>query len=398
MRIPARSVCYIGISALLAWLVAGCVASRPPLPVSPDVTPSRQLQGILADYDAGVHAPAWAAAVVKDGRIIAVAGTGVRNLQTGAPLEIDTALFHWGSISKSVTATMLAGLVEKRVLSWNATLAAMFPGMPMREEYRNVTLAELMNHRADLPPYTLLGPAQAQQFRGYTGTPVQKRDAFVRDVLQQAPPARDGNTLVYSNAGPAVAAHAAEVATGKSWEELVREQVFERIGMRSAGFGLPAGVDDAQTRGHAGPAADQLTVMGAGPMPGNPLLDAAGNVHSTIADLALYARAHLLGLQGKPGPLDVESVRLLHAPPEDGRTLGPDRNAYALGWGLRREGNALVHWHNGSAGQFFAQVDIYPAEGVAIVVMTNAGFPGRGVPELMRRIRAGFIESALPSP
>jgi CubicO group peptidase (beta-lactamase class C family) len=365
-----------------------CIAAQAPVPSPRDLARSQQLQQTLTAYNESIHAPAWAAAVVQDGRIIAVAGIGVRNQQTGAPLEVDTALFHWGSITKSVTATMIAGLVEQGVFSWNTTLSQAFPGMPMREEYRKVTLAELMNHRADLPPYTLLGPAQAQQFRGYMGTSMEKRAAFVRDVLQEPPPARNEDTLVYSNAGPAVAAHAAEVATGKSWEDLVRTQVFDRIGLRSAGFGLPASVDAAQTRGHAGPAAESLNVMAGGPMPGNPLLDPAGNVRSTVTDLALYARAHLLGLQGKAGPLDVASVRTLHTPPEDGRTLGPERNGYAMGWGLRREGNEVVHWHNGSAGQFFAQVDIYPDSGLAIVVMTNAGFPGRGVPELMRRIRA----------
>ena len=58
-----------------------------------------------------------------------------------------------------------------------------------------------------------------------------------------------------------------------------------------------------------------------------------------------------------------------------------------MGWGLRKEGNQLVHWHNGSAGQFFAQVDIFPADDLAIVVMTNAGYAGRGVPELVKLIR-----------
>jgi CubicO group peptidase (beta-lactamase class C family) len=380
--------------AFVLYALAGCVAAplSPSTPPSPDPARSRQLEETLARYNESVHAPAWAAAVVKDGRIIAVAGIGVRNQQTGAPLDVDSARLHWGSISKSVTATMLAGLVKDGVLSWNTTLSEVFKGMPMREEYRRVTLVELMNHRADLPAYTQLGPAQAQQFRGYTGTAMERRDAFVRDVLQEPPPARASDALVYSNAGPAVAAHAAEVATGRSWEDLVRTQVFDRIGMKSAGFGLPAAVEETQTRGHAGPNATSLNVMGANPTPGSPLLDAAGNIHSTVFDLALYARAHLLGLQGKPGPLDVASVRALHTPPSDGRTLGPAGEGYAMGWGLRRENGQLVHWHNGSAGQFFAQVDLFPEAGLAIVVMTNSGFPGRGAPELVRQIRMLYVE------
>lgn len=373
--------------AILAT-AAGCTTPAAVDPRQADAARSRELEQLLSAHNETLRAPAWAAAVVSNDRIVALAGIGVGSTESGVPLVIDTALFHWGSISKSVTATMLAGLVEDGVLTWNTTLATVFPAMPMREEYRNVTIAELLNHRADLPPYTRLGPAEARRFGSYTGTAVEKRDAFVREVLQEAPPARSGTGLVYSNAGPAVAAHAAEALTGRSWEELVRKYVFERIGMRSAGFGLPGSVSPDQTRGHAGPDANGLTVMGAGPMPGSPMIDPAGNVHSTIHDLALYARAHLLGLNDRKGPLDARSVHLLHSPPADGRTMGQDGSGYAMGWGLRREGDQLVHWHNGSAGQFFAQVDIYPAEDLAIVVMTNAGFPGRSVPDLIRQIRS----------
>jgi CubicO group peptidase (beta-lactamase class C family) len=363
----------------------------PALCVAGEDDRSLQLQEVLAAYNEEVRAPAWAAAVVRNDAVVAVAGVGVRDIQGGVPLDVATDQFHWGSVSKSVTATMIAGVVADGALSWNTPLSKAFAGIPMRAEYRDVTIAQLLNHRADLPAYTLLGPPEARRFQGYTGTPVQRRDAFVREVLQEAPPARPDNNLVYSNAGLAVAAHAAEIATGKSWEELVRQYVFDRIGMKSAGFGLPASIGDAQTRGHAGRDAGTLNVMGAGPQPGSPVLDAAGNIRSTVGDLALYARAHLLGLKGRQGPLEASAVRALHTPLDDGRTLGQDGNGYAMGWGLRREGGQLVHWHNGSAGQYFAQVDIFPDDDLAIVVMCNAGFPGRGVPELVRRIRGLYV-------
>lgn len=354
---------------------------------------SRELRETLAAYNADIRAPAWAAAVVWKGEIVAVASVGVRDIQSHVPLNAETDQFHWGSIGKSVTATMIAGVVADGALSWDTTLAKAFPSMPMRAEYRDVTIAQLLNHRADLPPYTRLGPAEAQRFSAYTGTAQQKRDTFAREVLQEAPPDRTDKSLVYSNAGPAVAAHAAELATGKSWEELVRKYVFDRIAMPSAGFGLPASGGPGQTLGHAGNDAESLRVMGAGPQPASPMMDPAGNIRSTIRDLALYARAHQLGLKGRKGPLDASVVRTLHTPPDDGRSLGANGEGYAMGWGLRREGNQVVHWHNGSAGQFFAQVDIFPDDDLTIVVMCNAGFPGRGAPELVRRIRSLYVRA-----
>lgn len=382
-RAMRHRVAGLACSLLAIIPAAACVAG--------EADRSLQLQQVLAAYNEAVRAPAWAAAVVRNGEVIAVAGIGVRDLDSGAPLEFVKDQFHWGSVAKSVTATMIAGVVASGALSWDTPLSKAFAGMPMRAEYRDVTIAQLLNHRADLPPYTLLGPPEAQRFRAYTGTPVEKRDAFVREVLQEAPPARASNDLVYSNAGLAVAAHAAELATGQSWEQLVQRHVFDRIGMKSAGFGLPASLGADQTHGHGGRDAGSLSVMGGGPTPGSPMLDAAGNIRSTVGDLALYARAHLLGLKGRQGPLDAAAVRILHTPPDDSRTLGQEGNGYAMGWGLRREGSQLVHWHNGSAGQFFAQVDLYPEDDLAIVVMCNAGFAGRGVPELVGRIHGAFV-------
>ncbi len=375
----------------LAAICFGLMVAATPIARGADDARSRQLQETLTAYNAAVRAPAWAAAVVSKGEIVAVAGIGVRDIQSRTPLNVETDQFHWGSIGKSVTSTMLAGLVADGGLSWDTKLATALPGVPMRAEYRDVTIAQLLNHRADLPPYTRLGPPEAQRFAAYTGTTLQKRDTFVREVLQEAPPERTDTSLVYSNAGPAVAAHAAELATGKSWEELVRKYVLDRIGMSSAGFGLPASVGPGQTLGHAGNDADTLRVMGAGPQPASPMLDPAGNIRSTVRDLALYARAHLLGLKGRKGPLDAALVRTLHTPPDDGRTLGANGEGYAMGWGLRHEGKQTVHWHNGSAGQFFAQVDIFPDDDLAIVVMCNAGFPGRGAPELVRQIRSLYV-------
>ncbi len=388
---------FLGLSVRAASSLAGlliCLScTTAPGAEAQDDARSRQLEEVLAAFNEDVRAPAWAAAVVEDGQIVAVAGVGVRDIESGAALNVETDMLHWGSVTKSVTATMIAGVVADGALSWDTTLAEVFPDTPMRDEYRAVTIAGLMNHRADLPPYTRLGPAEGRRFAAYAGTPLEKRGQFVREVLLEEPPVRADNALIYSNAGPAVAAHAAEVATGQSWEDLVRQHVFEPIGMSSAGFGMPYDADHPdQTRGHIGPDADNLTVLRAGPMPASPMIDPAGNSRSTVRDFALYARAHLLGLKGEDGPLDVDAVRTLHTAPDDGRTIGPRSGSYAMGWGLRREGEQIVHWHNGSAGAFFAQADIFPDDDLAIVVMANAGFAGRSAPELIARIRSLYVE------
>ena len=59
------------------------------------------------------------------------------------------------------------------------------------------------------------------------------------DVMLSPPPKVPPGQYFYSNCGFGIAGHIAEVIMGKPWEQLVRELVFEPLGMKSAGFGVP---------------------------------------------------------------------------------------------------------------------------------------------------------------
>lgn len=344
------------------------------------------LEGLLARFNRTVGVPAWAAATVRADEVTEAAAVGVLSIDGQGPINLRTDAFHWGSVCKSVTATMIATIVEEGLLNWTTRIAEVLPEVPMLVEYGNATLAQVLNHRANLPTYTRLGPEDARRFAAYSGTPAEQRLAFTRDVLLEDSAAGTGSELAYSNAGPVVAASMAERVTGAAWEDLVRTRVFEPLGMSTAGYGMPASeARPGQTRGHFGPDGEHLTVLGFGPMPGSPVMSPDGDIHSTVADFARYARAHLAGLRGVDDLLPASSIQALHAAPKDGRLLRGGQ--YAQGWGLREENGQTVHWHNGSAGAFFAQVELYPEDDLGIVVMANAGFAGEHVRDLIADIR-----------
>ena len=69
-----------------------------------------------------------------------------------------------------------------------------------------------------------------------------QREAIARKYLTM-PPASKAGDFAYSNLGFIIAGAIAEARTGKSWEDLIREQIFAPLGIKSAGFGPP---------GHAG--------------------------------------------------------------------------------------------------------------------------------------------------
>jgi len=124
-----------------------------------------------------------------------------------------------------------------------------------------------------------------------------------------------------------VAGAIAESATGKSWEALVRELVFEPLGIREAGFGAPGtpGKLD-QPEGHR-PEGGRLVAIPPGPDADNPpALGPAGTIRITLADWMRFAQDQLDGVHGRGKLLQPATYRKLHT---------PVTGNYALGWGAK---------------------------------------------------------------
>jgi len=315
--------------------------------------------------------PALAAAVVRGDDLVERAAVGRRRADEETPVTLDDR-FHVGSVTKSMTATVVGRLVEQGRLDWDRPLSRCLPDVPMGDAYREVTVADLLRHRAGVPPYTAVGPEEGAELAGLPGSPAEQRRAFAARVLAEEPVGPVGS-FAYSNAGYAVLAHAAERAAESSWEDLVREVVFEPLDMSHSGFGWPATEEHGnQPRGHydlgGGPTVQPLEGYELGAC-----LAPAGDVHCSIADLAAYARSHLRGLRGEDGVVTAATVRRLH----DGLPIAGDGDAaYAAGWLVETsDDGAPVHWHNGSAGTFYSRVTLYPRDDLAVVVAINSGAP-----------------------
>lgn len=387
MRRSLRMVSFLATSALaiavpvaLAAQPAGPPATPPrPQPIVFDFSPGWNNLGELAEMvraQSGV--PGIALAVVRDGRVVDAATAGTTSLENGRPLTLDDS-FEWGSLTKSVTGTVMARLIADGVLSPDTTIAQAFPNLTMRDGYRSVTLAQLMRHEAGLPPYTMLTPAIADRLRAYPGSEAEKRMAFVADVLQEEPAAAPGTQFIYSNADITVATAMAERATGKDWRELVREYVFVPAAMTGAGFGAPASAEHPDAnRGHlARPGQPLLPAPFGLYAEVNAVLGPAGFVSSPIADLARYALFHMTGEREGAGGIPASAFAMLHnADPASVEASAGSR--YNYGWGITANGvlpGQRSYWHNGSNGTFYAELQIVPDADLAVMIMANAGGP-----------------------
>ncbi len=337
----------------------------------------REIDEILRPLRRRYDMPGVAAAVVVGDRIVASGAVGVRKEGSGVSVTVDDA-WQIGSCVKSMTATVAGRLVERGVIRWETTLFESFGHLvDLHPDYVDVTLDQLLSHSAGVPDDPTL--EQDQEGDPYdelvlSGIPLtEQRFLFARNVLSRPPQATPGTKMIYSNAGYIIAGAMLEGATGKSWEALMEEELFEPLGMHSAGFGAPATpgrVDGPWAHGPwNGPIDprenlfDQALIIGP-----------AGHVHCSIEDFARYATVHL---HGEPRAtnggeyLTPETFRKLHAAMiEVSRLTGTD---YALGWGNgehRELGPYLIH--TGSNGVFYAAMVLLPERNGAIVAATNS--------------------------
>lgn len=321
------------------------------------------LKARIAQAMQGTTTPAMGVLVIRDGKVAEHAVQGVRRNDAAPPATIDD---QWmiGSTGKPITVAMIARLVEQGVLGWDTPLSTLLPDLAaqMQPAYRDVTLVQLLSHRAGLPENLTDAAALDAFFVDTRALPVQ-REAYVKAALAEAPMHPPGTEFAYSNSGFLIAAVIAERATGKEVEALMQREVFQPLGMTGAGFGpTPAG----QPLGHRGgkpvTKAPQKADDGV-----PPIYTAAGNLHMRLQDLALFAIDQLAGSQGKGTLLTPASYALM-------QTAQPGSGS-GLDWGVQpsiagRQGPVLVH--GGSDGNWLAWVVLFPGQNNGVIAIANA--------------------------
>jgi len=334
--------------------------------VSHDV---RNLNSLLEPIRVANGVPALACAVVLSNRIVGLGAVGYRKAGiTNAPVTLQDR-WHHGSLTKSMTATLAARLVEAGRIRWETTLTDVFPEQApkMNAAWRTVTLDWLCSNRGGAPG-DLNASGIWSQLWNFGGTPTEARRLLLEKLTVIAPNSTPGTRYEYSNAGFALAGHMLETMMGQPWEDLMREWLFQPLDMTSGGFGVPA-----TPRMTDQPWGHQLATGKPSPIePGTsadnpPAIGPAGTVHCSVADLAKYVAAHLAGERGDTALLKQSSMLKLH-------TAVPNNANYAYGWvAVDRPwaGSGKALNHNGSNLQWFSVIWMAPARQFGVVALCN---------------------------
>lgn len=341
---------------------------------------------VLAKAMEGTTTPGMAAVVLRDFKAEPERVAGIRRLGR-LDLVRPGDRWHLGSNGKAMTATLVARLVERGVLAWDKPLDLMLPALAatMRPEYRDVTLPDLLSHRAGLPEnhadmtffngfYADVAPLPAQRLR------------YLATALADAPAGPKRGEMIYSNTGLLTAAAVAEHATGQPFEALIVQEVFRPLEMTSISFDQYGGADEPF--GHVdGRPADKVTDV-------NPRMFApAGAMRLTMADWGRFCIDQMRGEHGQGRLLKPETYRFLHT--------GQGETRSALGWGasphpMGLTGPALTH--AGSDGNWYALVVLFPQTGAGVLVIANAADSMGGDKAALAATRALAATVAAPAP
>lgn len=302
--------------------------------------------------------------------------TGVKRIGTNTPLTASNT-FHLGSCSKAMTATLAAILIEEGIFNWDSKLIDLLPSINLHADFQNATFEMLLSHRAGLindGAENFTGDWLFKSLQNDSLTEVQARLLYAENILTLKPQATPGERFIYSNGGYIIAAHVMEFLTGKSWESLIQEKLFDPLEMDSCGTG--------PTWGHYRSAQKIYAILADNP----PAYAPASGIHCSMEDWGKFLTQHLHGFKGEDGIVNSESFLKLHT------VSANDGHNYTYGgWGKVHMdwAGGPVLTHNGSNTYNYAEVWIAPNINSIFMVSTNIA--GKEAVTATREILAKMI-------
>ena len=306
------------------------------------------------------------------------AGFGVTNAEHPLPVMPDT-LFQVGSITKTFVGSLAMRLVEKGLLDLDAPIVHTLPSFALADAAatQGATVRHCLNHTGGW-----LGDWFNDCGEG--------DDAIARIVgqmaqLEQLTPL--GEKWSYNNVGFALAARVFEQITGKTFEQLLQDEIFTPLNLRHT-FIFP---NDVMTQRFAvGHHVTPEGVLVARPWQLGRASHPPGGIISTVGDLLIYAQTHM-GVGGA-GFLSPASLRHMQTPTLEATGL------YQMGltWWVGQAASGAFVEHGGATNGQIALLRLVPSHGFAVAILTNAGVGRALTAELGHLAMQIFLGEGMP--
>lgn len=213
-------------------------------------------------------------------------GFGTTSVEGPATPVAPSTVFRIGSVSKPLFGTVVCALADRGSVDLDAPVDEYLPGfsVPGRQDSGGITLRHLLSHRSGLP-------TGSRSTDGASRNLDALEDFALREAPKFEPLAPPGTLYCYSEVGIPLAGHAIERAVGQPFPTLMRELLFEPLGMKRTTYDPTEAMTYPLSQHH---------VPGEN---GRPVVDhkgreatrlyPAGMCFSTVLDLALFGGLHL---------------------------------------------------------------------------------------------------------
>jgi CubicO group peptidase (beta-lactamase class C family) len=322
--------------------------------------------------------PGIAIAIVKDGKVVATQGFGVRKL--GAPDKVDgKTLFEVASNSKAFTAAALAMLVDEGKLAWDDPVTKHLPDFQMYDAYvtHEMTVRDLLTHRSGLG----LGAGDLL----WWPTTNFSTDEIIHKLRYIRPATSFRSSYAYDNLLYIVAGKIIAAKSGKTWGATIRERILTPVGMTATTISLAENAGNPDVANAHSKIDDRIAAVKS--MPVANAVGAVG-INTNAEDIARWMNVLLAG--GRVGTdANGKEIRLYSAkqaremwtaqtpmrisePDPRLAATRPNFLAYGLGFQLRDWQGRLLAMHSGALQGFYSKVVLVPDAQLGIAILTNA--------------------------
>lgn len=349
-----------------------------------------EIEGFVQKAMQAWNIPGLALTIVKDGEVALAKGFGIRQMEKPEAVDEHT-LFAIGSNTKPFTATAMGLLVQDGKVAWDDPVTKYLPDFRMYDPHATalITLRDLLCHRAGLGTWS----GDMLLSSNYSTEDIVRRIRYI-------PPEYSFRAgYGYCNLLFITAGYIIEKVSGMSWDDYIRQRIFEPLGMNdSVTNARYFGDRDNIARPHEDIKGKLQLVRQTEEMH----VGAAGTICSSAADIARWLQMQLGDgcINGTQivSPGIIAETRTPHTtiplrPME--RKLFPSRHfsAYGLGWFLNDSHGRLTVRHTGGVNGMLSITLLIPEEKTGIAVFTNK-LPNAAyiiVPHFLNELLLGIV-------
>jgi CubicO group peptidase (beta-lactamase class C family) len=286
------------------------------------------------------------ALIVHKGNILLYKGYGYKNLKAKS-LNDTATLYRIGSLSKPFTAAVILRLVELQALTLKDPVSTFLPGYP---QGGSITIEQLLTHSSGVKEYLEIKAIQQLP----DSAPPISLDKLIAYFSNEPLVIRPGEKFAYSNSNYILLSAIIEKITGKKFEHLVRQTIFEPLAMHHSGFDFKHVADTNKSTGHLSIKKSLLVSedFDSTYAPG------CGSMYSTAKDIFRWYR----GLYN--GKVIADSTRE--------QAFARRQSNYGYGWFNEKKHGKKCISHAGGVPGFVANLQFYPDEDLCVILLSNS--------------------------